>query len=196
MLLLPSALLCLWAGIHLGSLAEQVWFNGSWEAWRVAQDIAVSQFNGVIVGLVLGLAVLPVIFTLAEDAINECPREAALGSQALGASPWQSFRDVVLPIAAPALVSAVMLGLGRAVGETMVFLMLSGNAPALNINPLDAMRSMGATLVIELPEAAVGGLHFRILFLSALLLFATTFVLNSIAQFLRQRQRARALDQN
>lgn len=193
--LVPAVMACIWTGVQLGNLAEHVWFSGSLPDWFAQRNIPVSQFNAVIVGMVLGIAVLPVIFSLTEDAINECPKAAALGSQALGASKWQSFRDVVLPVALPAIISAVMLGLGRAVGETMVFLMLSGNAPDLNLNPMDAVRNLGATLAIELPEAAVGGLHFRILFLAALILFAATFLLNTVAQVIRQRQRSKHTDQ-
>jgi phosphate transport system permease protein len=194
LVLAPAAAACLWMGVQLGNLAEHVWFDGSLSEWFFQRNIPVSQFNSVIVGIVLGIAVLPVVFSLAEDAINECPRAAALGSQALGASQWQSFQDVVLPVALPAIISAIMLGLGRAVGETMVFLMLSGNAPDLNLNPMDAVRNLGATLAIELPEAAVGDLHFRILFLAALILFAATFLVNTVAQVMRYRQRSKYQD--
>ena len=128
--------------------------------WLPTHGIPVQQLNSLLVGFVLGFAIFPVIFSLAEEAIYEVPAIGATGSIALGATPWRSFQDVVLPVAAPGIVSAVMLGFGRGIGETMIFLLLSGNAPGSDWSLFSGIRSLSATLAIELPEAAVGGQHF------------------------------------
>ena len=187
LVLLPALVLVLSAGAVFGHWAEQWIFQGSLLMWLPTHGIPVQQLNSLLVGFVLGFAIFPVIFSLAEEAIYEVPAIGATGSIALGATPWRSFQDVVLPVAAPGIVSAVMLGFGRGVGETMIFLLLSGNAPGSDWSLFSGLRSLSATLAIELPEAAVGGQHFQILFLGALLLFILTFVINTCAQLLRQR---------
>jgi phosphate transport system permease protein len=109
----------------------------------------------------------------------------------LGATPWQTLRGVVLPAAAPGIFSAVMVGMGRAVGETMIVLMASGNTPVLDWSIFSGMRSMAANVAMEMPEAAVASTHFRVLFLAALVLLAMTFFLNTLAEVVRQRMRHR-----
>lgn len=187
LVLLPALVLVLSAGAGFGHWAEQWIFQGSLLMWLPTQGIPVQQLNSLLVGFVLGFAIFPVIFSLAEEAIYEVPAIGATGSIALGATPWRSFQDVVLPVAAPGIVSAVMLGFGRGIGETMIFLLLSGNAPGSDWSLFSGIRSLSATLAIELPEAAVGGQHFQILFLGALMLFVLTFAINTCAQLLRQR---------
>ena len=187
LVLLPALLLVLSAGAVCGHWAELWIFQGSLLMWLPNHGIPVQQLNSLLVGFVLGFAIVPVIFSLAEEAIYEVPAIGATGSIALGATPWRSFQDVVLPVAAPGIVSAVMLGFGRGIGETMIFLLLSGNAPGSDWGLFSGLRSLSATLAIELPEAAVGGQHFQILFLGALMLFVLTFVINTCAQLLRHR---------
>jgi phosphate transport system permease protein len=98
---------------------------------------------------------------------------------------------VVLPTASPGIFSAVMMGFGRAVGETMIVLMATGNSPVVNFNIFEGMRTLSANIAVELPETAVGSSHFRVLFLAALVLLALTFIVNTLAEIIRQRLRER-----
>ncbi len=191
-LLLTFALLGFIAlGVALGQHLESSVFDGNFASWLYREyGVAVRQRNAVLVAIGLGFAIIPTLFSLAEDAINAVPRSVAAGSLALGATHWQSFRDVVLPMAFPGIIAAIMLGFGRACGETMILLLLSGNAPLSEGALFEGVRSIAATLAMELPEASVASAHYRVLFLAALLLFAITFVFNTAAQLFKRRLRA------
>ncbi|GAL11300.1 phosphate transport system permease protein PstC [Vibrio astriarenae] len=143
----------------------------------------------------MGFAVIPTIFTIAEDAIFSVPKHLSDGSLALGATPWQTLVYVVLLTASPGIFSAVMMGLGRAVGETMIVLMATGNTPVMDWNVFEGMKTLAATIAVEMPESDVASSHYRILFLAALLLLAFTFAVNSLAEWvrLRLREKYRAL---
>jgi phosphate transport system permease protein len=144
------------------------------------------------VGIAMGFAVIPIIFTISEDSLSNVPRHLSSGSLALGATRWQTAVRVVLPAALPGIFSAVMIGLGRAVGETMIVLMATGNTPTFDWwNPFSGFRTLSATIAVEIPEAPHGGTLYRTLFLGALLLFACTFVVNTAAELVRQRMRRR-----
>lgn len=150
------------------------------------------QRNALVVGFVMGFAIIPIIYTLAEDALSSVPthlREASLGA---GATPWQTATRVIVPTAASGLFSAAMIGLGRAVGETMIVLMATGNTAVMEWNVFSGFRTLSANIAVELPEAVPNDTHYRILFLAALVLFAMTFVLNTLAEIVRQRFRKRA----
>lgn len=149
------------------------------------------QRNALVVGLVMGFAIVPVIFTLAEDALRSVPSHLRLASLGTGATVWQTAVRIVVPTAASGLFSAVMIGFGRAIGETMIVLMAAGNTPILDFDPFSGFRTLSANIAIELPEAVPGSTHYRVLFLSALVLFAMTFVVNTAAEVVRQRFRAR-----
>jgi phosphate transport system permease protein len=149
------------------------------------------QRNALVVGIVMGLAVIPTIFSIAEDAVYAVPTHLVRGSLALGATPWQTLVKVVLLTASPGIFSAVMIGMGRAVGETMIVLMATGNTPLMDLNIFEGMRTFAANIAVELPEAEVNSSHYRILFLAALVLFMFTFALNTLAEVVRQRLRAR-----
>ena len=191
-LLLPPLVLLMWLGWQGGFAVERALFDGSIVDWLYRHyGLNAQHRNAILVGVALGFAIIPTIFTVAEDAIHAVPRAAAAGSLALGATQWQSFRDVVLPVAMPGILSGVMLGFGRAIGETMILLLVSGNAPLDSWNLLEGLRSLSATLAIELPESLVGSPHYRVLFLAALLLFGLTFISNTIAQLLRRHLRRR-----
>jgi phosphate transport system permease protein len=167
-------------------------FGGNFRQWLLdTAGVALDQRNAVVVGFALGFAVIPIIFTLAEDAFSNVPPSLVSASLALGATRWQAARTVVLPAASPGLFAAVMTGLGRAVGETMIVLMATGNTPLLSLSPFDGMRTMSACIAVELPEAPYGGSLYRVLILTALLLFAMTFVLNTAAVMVSSRLRAR-----
>lgn len=145
--------------------------------------------NNLVLAIALGVAIAPTIYSLADDAIYEVPQKLKLASFSMGATRVQTLQKVILKAAFPGLVSAVILGFARAVGETMIVLMVSGNTPIANWSLLEGMRTLTANLAIELPETEVGGIHYQILFLTALILFIFTFVINTIAELLRQRMR-------
>lgn len=148
-------------------------------------------WNGLVIGLMLGLAVMPTVFSLSEDALFAVPADLALGAQALGATRWQALWRLLLPVAAPGIVAALLLGFSRALGETMIVLMASGNTPLLDASPLSGLRSIAANLALEAPEAAPGSAHYGLLLLSALLLFGLCLLLNATAEIVRGRLRRR-----
>jgi phosphate transport system permease protein len=135
--------------------------------------------------------VIPIIFTIAEDSFTSVPQHLTAASLALGASRWQTATRVVLPTASPGIFSAVMIGFGRAVGETMIVLMATGNTPVLDWSAFNGMRTLSANIAVEIPEAPYGGTLYRTLFLAALVLFMMTFVVNTLAELVRQRLRER-----
>jgi phosphate transport system permease protein len=143
----------------------------------------------MVVGLAMGFAVIPTIFSIAEDAIFSVPKHLSNGSLALGATPWQTLTKVVILTASPGIFSAVMMGLGRAVGETMIVLMATGNTPVMDWSIFQGMRTLSANIAVEMPESEVGSSHYRVLFLAAFVLFVFTFAFNTIAEFVRQRLR-------
>ncbi len=191
LILIPILVLFFASVLSYTDVVEKEFFAGDVHLWLSAHGIGFDQRNALVVGFAMGFAVIPTIFTIAEDAIFSVPKHLSDGSLALGATPWQTLVNVVLLTASPGIFSAVMMGLGRAVGETMIVLMATGNTPVMDWNILEGMRTLSATIAVELPESEVGSSHFRILFLAALLLFMFTFAVNSIAEWVRQRLRAR-----
>lgn len=157
--------------------------------WPEVTGLPFDQRNSLVVGFIMGFAVIPVIFTIADDALSNVPTSLKAAAMALGATRWQVVRMVSLPVASAGIFSALMIGFGRAVGETMIVVMATGNTPIMDFNIFSGMRTLSANIAVELPEAAVHSTHYRALFLGALLLFALTFVLNTAAELLRQRLR-------
>ena len=150
------------------------------------------QRNALVVGFVMGFAIIPIIYTLAEDALSSVPEHLRLASLGAGATPWQTAVRIVVPTAMSGIFSAVMIGLGRAVGETMIVLMATGNTPVMEWNAFNGFRTLSANIAVELPEAVKDSTHYRALFLAALVLFAMTFALNTLAEAVRQRFRKRS----
>ncbi len=150
------------------------------------------QRNTLVIGFVMGFAVIPIIYTIAEDALNAVPEHLRAASLACGATPWQSAITIVLPTAMSGVFAAVMIGMGRAVGETMIVVMAAGNTPLIDWNIFNGLRALSATIAVELPEAVRGGSLYRMLFLAALALFVMTFVINTVAELVRLRFRRRA----
>jgi phosphate transport system permease protein len=150
------------------------------------------QRNALIVAIGMSFAIIPLIFTIADDALSSVPDHLRSASLGAGATPWQTAVRVIVPAAASGLFSAVMIGLGRAVGETMIVLMAAGNTPLMGWNLFNGFQTLSAAIATELPEAARGSAHYRVLFLAALTLFAMTFVVNTAAELVRQRFRRRS----
>lgn len=201
--MVPVLLLTAWLAWHLGPLVERMLFvvtdpaSGESVAdfrlwWPAVTGERFLPRNAVVVGFMMGFAVIPIIFTIADDSIANVPGFLTSASLALGASRWQTAWHIVLPTASPGIFSALMIGLGRAVGETMIVVMCSGNTPIFDFplpNPFDGMRTLSANIAVELPEAPKFSTHYRILYLGALLLFLLTFAVNTAAEVLRSRLR-------
>jgi phosphate transport system permease protein len=150
------------------------------------------QRNTLVVGFAMGFAVIPLIYTIAEDALNSVPEHLRAASLSCGATSWQTAAYVILPTAVSGVFAAIMIGMGRAVGETMIVVMAAGNTPILEWNVFSGLRALSANIAVELPEAVKDGTLFRMLFLAALTLFAMTFILNTGAEIVRLRFRKRA----
>ena len=189
-----------WAGREVWLMLPPLLLTGALALWTGGQFAATgltallqpqTPWNGLVIGLMLGLAVMPTVFSLSEDALFAVPADLALGAQALGATRWQALRLLLLPVAAPGIVAALLLGFSRALGETMIVLMASGNTPLLDASPLTGLRSIAANLALEAPQAAPGSAHYGLLLLSALLLFGLCLLLNAMAETVRGRLRRR-----
>jgi phosphate transport system permease protein len=188
MVLLPVILLTGWLALWLGpqlavwtlGLPLHEWLGDNYD-----------QRNALVVGVAMGFALVPIIFSLAEDALFSVPPSLSQGSLALGATPWQTLVRVVFPSAFAGIFSALMIGFGRAVGETMIVLMATGNTPIIDGSIFQGLRAMAANIAIEMPEAVMGSGHYRVLFLTALVLFCFTFLVNTLAEAIRLRLRER-----
>lgn len=202
MAFIPLLLLIGSVSWHLGPVLERLFFvvtdpaTGQTVAdfrlwWPRVTGASFEQRNSLVVGFMMGFAVIPIIFTITEDALSSVPPALKSGSLALGASRWQTAMRVVLPTASAGVFSAMMIGLGRAVGETMIVLMATGNTPIMDWNIFSGMRTLSANIAVELPEAPHHGTLYRTLFLGGLVLFVMTFLMNTLAEILRQHLRER-----
>lgn len=189
-ILIPVIILLAWGCLAISPWLNDVFFDGDVRLF-ITDELGISfdQRNSLVVGIAMGFAVIPTIFSIAEDAVFSVPKHLSQGSLALGASQWQTLVRVVLLTASPGIFSAVMMGLGRAVGETMIVLMATGNTPIMDWSIFQGMRTLSANIAVEMPESEVGSTHYRILFLAAFVLFIFTFIFNTIAEFVRQRLR-------
>jgi len=189
-ILIPVLIGAAYLAFTLSPLFEAAFFGGDMRQY-ITNDLGINfdQRNALVVGIAMGFAVIPTIFSMAEDAIFSVPSHLTSGSLALGATQWQTLVKVVLLTASPGIFSAVMMGLGRAVGETMIVLMATGNTPILDWSIFQGMRTLAANIAVEMPESEVGSSHYRILFLAAFVLFVFTFIFNTMAEFVRQRLR-------
>jgi len=189
-LLIPVLLLIGWGAFALSPLIENAFMHGDSRIWLTHEmGIKFDQRNSLVVGIAMGFAVIPTIFSIAEDAVFSVPKHLTQGSLALGATPWQTLSRVVILTASPGIFSAVMMGLGRAVGETMIVLMATGNTPIMDFSMFQGLRTLAANIAVEMPESEVGSSHYRVLFLAAFVLFVFTFMFNTLAEFVRQRLR-------
>ena len=189
-LLIPVVVFFGWMSLAISPLLENILFDGNTRLWLTdTLGIGYDQRNALIIGITMGFAVIPIIFSISEDALFSVPKHLSSGSLALGATPWQTLVRIVLPSASPGIFSATMIGLGRAVGETMIVLMATGNTPVMDFSIFEGMRTLSANVAVELPESEVNSTHFRILFLASLVLFIFTFFFNTVAEIVRQRLR-------
>ncbi|EQM81233.1 ABC transporter permease subunit [Stutzerimonas stutzeri] len=189
-LLIPVILLVGWGSLAISGHLENWLFAGDMRHWLSHEmGIPFDQRNALVIGLAMGFAVIPTIYSIAEDAVFSVPKSLTLGSLALGATPWQTLTRVVLLTASPGIFSALMIGMGRAVGETMIVLMATGNTPIMEANIFEGMRTLAANVAVEMPESEVGSTHYRVLFLAAMVLLMFTFVMNTLAELIRQRLR-------
>jgi phosphate transport system permease protein len=189
-LLVPAVIAGAWIAFALGGLVELRLLGGDYRGWLLSTlGLTYDQRNSVVVGVAMGFAVIPIIFTIAEDSLANVPQHLRAGSLALGANRWQTAVRIVLPTASPGIFSAIMIGFGRAVGETMIVLMATGNTPVMDWSIFNGFRALSANIAVELPEAPEGGTLFRVLFLAAFLLFCLTFALNTVAEVVRLRLR-------
>jgi phosphate transport system permease protein len=188
-LLIVAGLAAAW--IASGPL-EQACFGGDFVRWLYKTlGVVYDQRNAILIAFGVGFLVIPTVFSLSEDALSSVPHSMTAASMALGASRWQTLWRVVLPSASPGVFAAVMIGFGRAVGETMVFLMATGNTAIIDLSPFNGMRTLSANIAEERPGAPPPGTLYRTLFLCAVILFIMTFFLNSLAEIVRQRLRKR-----
>nr|WP_211232347.1 ABC transporter permease subunit [Pseudomonas cremoricolorata] len=189
-ILIPVILAIGWFALSISPQVESWFFGGDMRLW-ISNDLGITydQRNALVVGIAMGFAVIPNIYSIAEDAVFSVPRSLTLGSLALGATPWQTLTRVVILTASPGIFSALMIGMGRAVGETMIVLMATGNTPVMEMNLFEGMRTLAANVAVEMPESEVGGSHYRVLFLAALVLLVFTFIMNTLAELIRQRLR-------
>jgi phosphate transport system permease protein len=189
-ILIPVIIMVSWLAFTISVPLETVLFHGTLRDWFSREfGIGYDQRNALVVGIAMGFAVIPTIFSIAEDAIFSVPKHLTVGSLALGATTWQTMTRVVLLTASPGIFSAVMIGLGRAVGETMIVLMATGNTPVMDFSVFQGLRTLAANIAVEMPESEVDSTHYRVLFLAALVLFVFTFVFNTLAEIIRQRLR-------
>jgi len=191
-MLIPVIILATVLVFSLSKPVELWFFGGNLPLWLTQEyGITYDQRNSLVVGIAIGFAVIPTIFSISEDAIFGVPRHLTTGSLALGATPWQTVVKVVLLTASPGIFSAIMIGLGRAVGETMIVVMATGNTAIMDMNIFQGFRALSANIAVEMPESEVGSTHYRILFLAGLVLFMATFFFNTLAEVVRQRLRVK-----
>jgi phosphate transport system permease protein len=191
-LIVPLLLAAISVALATGPTLESWWFGGDARLWiNEALGLTYDQRNCLVVGIAMGFAVIPIIFTISEDAFSGVPASLTAASLALGASRWQTASRVVLPTASPGIFSAIMVGFGRAVGETMIVLMATGNTPVMDWSIFNGIRTLSANIAVEIPEAPHASTLYRTLFLAAALLFIMTFFINTLAEVIRQRLRER-----
>jgi len=188
--LVPTVLVAVLISVWIGRGVESILFEEDlqtflFEGFGVVYDPR----NSVVIAFALGFAVIPIIFTITEDSMSNVPRSLTAGSLALGASRWQTAWRVILPAATPGIFAATMIGLGRAIGETMIVLMATGNTAIMSLSPFNGMRTISANIATEAPEAPYLGSLYRVLFLSAVILFVSTFLLNTVAEVVRHHIR-------
>jgi phosphate transport system permease protein len=190
--LIPVIIGAVWICLGLNQAIESFLFGADYKTWFATHwGLRYDQRNALVVGFAMGFAIVPIIFSISEEALSNVPRHLIAGSLALGATRWQTLVKLVLISASPGIFSALMIGFGRAIGETMIVLMATGNTPIMDWSLFNGFRTLSANIAVEIPEAPHGGTLYRILFLAAVLLFVFTFLINTLAEVIRQRLRTK-----
>jgi phosphate transport system permease protein len=190
--LIPVIIGAVWICLGLNQPIESFLFGSDYKAWFATHwGLRYDQRNALLVGFAMGFAIIPIIFSISEESLSNVPRNLIAGSLALGATRWQTLVKLVLVSASPGIFSALMIGFGRAIGETMIVLMATGNTPIMDWSLFNGFRTLSANIAVEIPEAPHGGTLYRILFLAAVLLFIFTFLINTVAEIIRQRLRTK-----
>ena len=190
--LIPIIIGAVWICLGLNQPIETLLFGTDYKSWFATHwGLRYDQRNALIVGFAMGFAIVPIIFSISEESLSNVPRHLIAGSLALGATRWQTLVKLVLVSASPGIFSALMIGFGRAIGETMIVLMATGNTPIMDWSLFNGFRTLSANIAVEIPEAPHAGTLYRILFLAAVLLFVFTFVINTVAEIVRQRLRTK-----
>ncbi|MGH7219361.1 MAG: ABC transporter permease subunit, partial [Nitrospiraceae bacterium] len=190
--LIPVIIGAVWICLGLNQPIESFLFGADYKTWFATHwGLRYDQRNALVVGFAMGFAIVPIIFSISEEALSNVPRHLIAGSLALGATRWQTLAKLVLISASPGIFSAIMIGFGRAIGETMIVLMATGNTPIMDWSLFNGFRTLSANIAVEIPEAPHGGTLYRILFLAAVLLFVFTFLINTVAEIIRQRLRTK-----
>jgi phosphate transport system permease protein len=191
-ILIPIIIGAVWICLGLNQPIESFLFGSDYRTWFAAHwGLRYDQRNALVVGFAMGFAIVPIIFSISEESLSNVPRHLIAGSLALGATRWQTLVKLVLVSASPGIFSALMIGFGRAIGETMIVLMATGNTPIMDWSLFNGFRTLSANIAVEIPEAPHGGTLYRILFLAAVLLFVFTFLINTVAEVIRQRLRTK-----
>ena len=189
-IVIPSLLSCFLFVFWFSIFLQKYFFGGDFIFWLSDYlNIAYEQRNAIIISFALGFAVIPIIFTMTDEALSSFPKSLIFASFALGATHWQTLVRVILPTTASGIFAGFIIGFGRAIGETMIVLMATGNTPITSWSFLNGMRTISANIAVEIPEAPLDGTLYRLLFLSAVLLFLLTFFLNFIAELIRSSLR-------
>ena len=190
--LIPVIIGAVWICLGLNQTIESFLFGSDYKAWFATHwGLRYDQRNALLVGFAMGFAIIPIIFSISEESLSNVPRNLIAGSLALGATRWQTLVKLVLISASPGIFSALMIGFGRAIGETMIVLMATGNTPIMDWSLFNGFRTLSANIAVEIPEAPYGGTLYRVLFLAAVLLFLFTFLINTVAEVIRQRLRTK-----
>ncbi len=190
LLLMPVIIGAVALCLSQNTLIESLLFDSHYKEWLATHlDLRYDQRNALVVGFAMGFAIIPIIFSISEEALSNVPRNLIAGSLALGATRWQTLARLVFVSASPGIFSALMIGFGRAVGETMIVLMATGNTPIMEWSLFNGFRTLSANIAVEIPEAPHGGTLYRTLFMAALLLFVITFIVNTGAEMIRHRLR-------
>jgi len=191
-ILIPIIIGSIWICLSLNQPIESFLFGTDYKSWFAANwGLRYDQRNALVVGFAMGFAIVPIIFSISEESLSNVPRHLIAGSLALGATRWQTLVKLVLISASPGIFSALMIGFGRAIGETMIVLMATGNTPIMDWSIFNGFRTLSANIAVEIPEAPYGGTLYRTLFLAAVLLFVFTFLINTVAEIIRQRLRTK-----
>lgn len=192
LVLIPIIIGSTFIGLEIADYLQMQVFSADFNQWIFDHwQLRVDQRNSIVIAIALGFAVMPIILSISEDSFSGVPPTLMSSSLALGASRWQTAWKVLLPSASPGIFAAIMIGFGRAIGETMIVLMATGNTPIMDTSIFNGMRTLAANIAVEVPEAPVGGTLYRTLFLCATVLFILTFIVNTLAETVRTRLRNR-----